>query len=119
MIDDSEPSWLRSSRCNANGTCVELAVTDTHVLMRDSKRFVGDFADVEVLSIPKDDFKMGMEQLSVESDVIATPSLAADLGSGDVIRVTSPSSTSAVCLEFSLDEWSAFKAGALDGEFPV
>jgi hypothetical protein len=117
MIDESEPSWMRSSRCSTQ-TCVELAVTETHVLMRDSKQLAGA-KGLQFLSIPRDDFRTGMEQLSVESDVIATLSLTAELGTGDVVRVTSPSSSLAVCLEFSLDEWSAFKAGALDGEFSV
>jgi hypothetical protein len=36
MADWSEADWRRSTLC-ANGSCVEVAVADRHVAMRDSK----------------------------------------------------------------------------------
>jgi hypothetical protein len=33
--------WHKSSRSNSDGTCVEVAVVDAHVLVRDSKEPAG------------------------------------------------------------------------------
>lgn len=103
-------TWRKSSYSTATGDCVEVAPAAEGVQLRHSKR-------------PED----GTIIFSQAAWTTFLQETRADLPSANGVATVTKDGTdthltarqSAVTLRFDADEWSAFRAGALDGEFDL
>lgn len=101
--------WFTSSHSNNGGTCVQVRFDDAAALLADSKdRGRGP---VITLSGPEWDAFVATA-LGAEPTPDAAVTITSTVGGGRVVLATD-----GTALTYTAAEWSAFLAGAADGEF--
>lgn len=108
--------WKKGSRSSGNGCCVECLALDDLVLIRDSKyRRDGlrPAAEEPVIVLGRDNWNAFMVDLGSNAGRWNNGAVRIETGAAG-IRLAS---ADGVVLEYTADEWHAFLAGVLDGEF--
>ena len=105
--------WIRSRRCSL-GDCVEVHVSDTAVLVRDSKQ--NDLgAEQPLLSATPEQWSTFIAEMCGAADPGSNGQILVEHVSYGGVVLTSPHSS--VRLDYTAAEWTAFEAGAKAGEF--
>lgn len=109
-------AWFKSTYSDHGNACVEVRFGSNETLIRDSK-YRGDEASRPVIAVPADAWFTFLELVTG----IREPQ-SADRGVPAVVHDTSTGRTTlrgaaGTGLDFTAEEWSAFVAGVIDGEF--
>jgi hypothetical protein len=108
--------WKKGSRSSASGCCVECLALDDLVLIRDSKyRRDGlkPAAEEPVIVLGRDTWNAFMADLESNSGRSHNGAVRIETEATG----TRLASVDGVVLEYTVEEWRAFLAGVLDGEF--
>jgi len=110
--------WFKSRHCELDGNCVEIRFLRTVVQVRDSKQvsaITGQNVS-RIITLPTDDWRQFLRQVA-EDDLATTTDGPLHRVTTDEGNVVLRCESTGVELVYDLDEWDAFCAGVLDGDF--
>ncbi|MEB3371596.1 DUF397 domain-containing protein [Saccharopolyspora mangrovi] len=102
-------AWRTSTRSSNGEKCVEVAPTSDGVVIRHSKH-----PEAGTIAFSRSEWEAFIGETCGS---LSTPNRAATINQSGTDTVVRSLNNSAVELRFDEDEWSAFTAGAADGEF--
>lgn len=111
-VPDQTLTWRRSSRCSI-GSCVEVARTPSAFLVRDSKQ--SGVHDQPVIALDAGAWPDLLDALALGRTQIDLDGLSVRCSEDGSVTLFDSGSTTT--LQFDRDEWSAFVASAIEGEF--
>lgn len=124
MIRHAGPSaaplapWFKSRHCRAGTHCVEIRFLRTVVQVRDSKQISAITGQnvSRIITLPTDDWRQFLRDVA-EDDLATSTSGPLHRATTDEGNVILRCESTGVELVYDLDEWDAFCAGVLDGDF--